>query len=390
MKLNKRIEQVKPSATLALTSKAKAMRAAGEDVCSFAAGEPDFDTPDFIKTGAMRALLDGQTKYCPSSGVPALREMVAKKLQDENGLSYKPSQIVIGNGAKHSLFSVIMAVCDDDDEVLIPTPAWLSYPEMVSMAGARSVCIETRQEDSFALRPEALRAAITPKTRAIILNSPSNPTGMVYSRSELEALAEVIVEHDLLVIADEIYETMVYDGAEHVSIGSLSDEILARTVTINGFSKAYSMTGWRLGYFAAPEEISKAVISMQSHSTSGPNTFAQYGAMQALQGPPSDSTWSMLPAFTERRNRIYELLNAMPGVSILKPMGAFYMFPNISKLGLSPSEFASRLLEEEKVAVVPGEPFGTDKHVRLSYACSMENIEKGLERMKHFVERLQA
>jgi len=390
MEFNKRVAKVKPSATLALTSKAKAMKAAGEDVCAFAAGEPDFDTPDFVKAGAIKALLNGQTKYCPAAGVPALRQMIADKLKKDNGLDYDTAQIVVGDGAKHSVSSVIMAICRDDDEIIIPTPAWLSYEEMVNLAGGKPVFIETKAEDDFQLTPEALKAALTPKSRAVILNSPSNPTGMVYSREALEALAEVIVENDLLIIADEIYETMLYDGTKHVSIGSLGDEIFKRTITVNGFSKAYSMTGWRLGYFAAPLDIAKAVISMQSHTTSGANTFAQYGAMCALEGPSSDVKWDMLPAFIARREKMFELLNAIDGITCVKPMGAFYMFPDISSFGMDASEFADKLLEEEKVAVVPGNPFGAPGNVRLSYACSMENIEKGLARIKKFAERLNA
>ncbi|NCC51507.1 MAG: pyridoxal phosphate-dependent aminotransferase [Spartobacteria bacterium] len=388
MEFNKRIASVKPSLTLALTAKAKAMKAAGEDVCSFGAGEPDFDTPQHIKDAAVKALADGQTKYAPSPGLPALREAIAKKLEKENGMAYKPGQILVSDGAKHSLFNVIMTLCRDGDEVVIPAPFWLSYPEMVNMAGATPVVVQTEEAAGFKLTPEALEAAITPATRALILNSPSNPIGIVYTREELEALAVVLRRHEgVYVIADEIYEKILYDDAEHFSFGALAPDMMERVVTVNGFSKAYSMTGWRLGYFAADEKLVKAVNSLQSHSTSGAVTFAQYGALAALEGP-QEVVADMVAAFAQRRRAIMDLIAAIPGVSAVTPMGAFYILPNISSTGLDSVEFAEKLLEEEKVAVVPGQPFGIDTHVRLSYACSMENIEKGLERMARFISKL--
>lgn len=387
MEFNERVRDVLPSATLALTSKAKAMKAAGEDVCSFGAGEPDFDTPDHVKQAAITALTEGQTKYAPSTGLPALRDAISAKFKRENGLDYAPQQIIVSNGAKHSLYNALIVICHDGDEILLPTPSWLSYEEMVRMAGAKSVYVKTRESDEFALRKDVLEAAITPKTRAIILNSPSNPTGMVYDRATLEMVAELAVKHDFLIIADEIYEKLLYDGVEHISIGSLNKEVLARTITINGLSKAYAMTGWRLGYMGAPMDIAKKVGEVQSHATSGPNTFAMYGALAAMTGP-QDCVESMRVAFDERRNRMYELLMDIKGIQCVKPRGAFYMFPNISCTGLTATQFAERLLNEEKVAVVPCEPFGAPSHVRLSYACSMKNIEKGLARFKHFVESL--
>jgi len=388
MEFNKRIAAVKPSLTLALTAKAKAMKAAGEDVCSFGAGEPDFDTPQHIKDAAIKALNEGQTKYAPSPGLPALRKAISEKLKTENGLTYEPNQILVSDGAKHSLFNVIMTLCRDEDEVIIPAPFWLSYAEMVNMAGAKSVVVHTDETAGFKLTPELLEGAITPKTRALILNSPSNPIGIVYTREELEGLAAVLRKHEgVYIIADEIYEKILYDDAQHFSFGALTPDLLERTITVNGFSKAYSMTGWRLGYFAGPEALVKAVNSLQSHSTSGAVTFAQYGAMAALAGS-QEVVSDMVKAFAERRQVISDLLTAIPGVTFVKPMGAFYLLPNISVTGLGSIEFAERLLEEEKVAVVPGQPFGIDTNVRLSYACSMDNIEKGLERMTRFIKKL--
>jgi len=385
--LNERIASIPPSATLRITSRAKAMAAEGRTVYSFAAGEPDFDTPERIKAAAAKALADGKTKYSPASGLAELREAIAAKLERENGLSYDPARIIVNDGAKHSLFNVIMTVCREGDEVIIPAPYWLSYPEMVKMAGGKPVFVHASQEQGFRIGVEQLEAAVTDRTVALVLNSPGNPTGAVYERGELEALVRAAAARGLWIIADEIYEKLVYDGAEHVSAGRVSDEVFARTVTVNGFSKAFSMTGWRLGYCAGPEPLMKAVGALQSHSTSGPNTFAQWGAVEALQGE-GDEVGTMLAAFAERRALLYERLTALPGVSCVKPMGAFYMLPDIGALGMDSLTFAERLLDEEGVAVVPGAPFGADDCVRLSYACSTENIERGLDAMAKFVARL--
>jgi len=385
--MNKIIETIAPSVSLSITSKAKALAAAGESVCSFAAGEPDFDTPAVIKAAAAEALQRGETKYTPSDGLMALRKAIAEKLERENGLHYTPQQIVVSNGAKHSLFNVFMAICNPGDEVLIPAPYWLSYPEMVKISGGVPVIVETDEALDFKVTPEAVEASITDRTCALVINSPSNPIGIVYSGDELNALAEVALKHNLWIISDEIYEKMVYDGVAHVSVGSFSDAILARTVTVNGFSKAFSMTGWRLGYFAAPLPLVEVAGTLQSHSTSGPNTFAQFGAVAALTSAAADVA-DMVAAFADRRAFMYEKLLAIDGLHCVNPQGAFYMLPNISAFGLDSVTFSSRLLEEAKVAVVPGAAFGADANVRLSYACSKENIAEGVARLAAFVKGL--
>ncbi len=387
MELNERITAITPSLTLAIDAKAKALVAAGQSVCGFGAGEPDFDTPEHIKEAAAKALRDGKTKYAPNDGIMELRAAIAEKLLAENKLSYKTEQILVSNGAKHSLFNIFMALCREGDEILIPAPFWLSYPEMVRVAGGKPVMVRGSEAHGLKVTPAQLEAAITPRTRALIINSPSNPTGMVYTREELRALAEVAVRHNLYIVSDEIYERMVYDGAEAISVGSLSPEIFKRTITVNGFSKPYAMTGWRLGYYAGPVEIVKAGSALQSHSTSAPNTFAQYGAVAALRGP-QDCVARMVVAFDERRRYLHKRLTNMPGVTCVCPTGAFYVFPNISAFGLKSVVFADRLLEAEKVAVVPGLPFGADENIRLSYACSMSNIEEGMTRIERFLSKL--
>ncbi len=385
--INKRIGLIPPSLTLGITSKAKALVAAGNTVYSFAAGEPDFDTPEHIKDAAIKALADGKTKYAPVAGLPALRAAIATKLKKENGLEYTPEQVVVNCGAKHSLFNIIMALCDEGDEVIIPAPYWLSYPEMVKIAGATPVFVNASQENDFKMTASEFEAAITPQTKAVIFNSPSNPIGVVYSRKEIEAIVEVALKHDVFIISDEIYEKLLYEGAEHVSAGSLSKEANDKVITVNGFSKAYSMTGWRLGYFAGPEKLVKAVIALQGHSSSSPNTFAQYGAVAALEGP-QDCLVEMGKAFAERRDYIYSRLSGINGISCVKPGGAFYVLPDISAFGMDSVTFAEKLLDAEGVAVVPGAPFGVDGNIRLSYACSMENIEKGLDGLERFIAGL--
>ena len=387
MDLNRRITSIPPSLTLAVTSKAKAMAAAGAKVCGFGAGEPDFDTPEHIKAAAARALAKGETKYTPTAGLPALRAAIAEKLKKENSLSYAPEQVLCSNGAKHSLFNIFMVLCNAGDEVIIPAPFWLSYPEMVKIAGGSPVIVPTAEADDFKMTPRMLQAAITPRTKAVVINSPSNPTGSVYTPDELQALAEAAVGRGLYIVSDEIYEKLVYDGLKQVSVGSFSKQIFERTITVNGFSKAYAMTGWRLGYFAGPKPIVDAASVLQDHSTSGPNTFAQFGAIEALRGP-QECVSMMARAFAERRAYIHQRLVAIPGVTCRKPMGAFYMLPNISVSGMTSTAFAERLLEEQKVALVPGAAFGADANVRLSYACSMENIREGLDRIEAFVRSL--
>jgi aspartate aminotransferase len=387
MDLNERVAGIPGSLTLAVDAKAKALAAAGEKICGFGAGEPDFDTPEHIKDAAAKALREGKTKYAPNDGVQELRVAISEKLAAENKLAYKPEQILVSNGAKHSLFNIFMALCRPGDEIIIPTPFWLSYPEMVRVAGGQPVFVRGSAGGGLKVTPGELEAVITPRSKAVVINSPSNPTGAVYSRAELAGLAEVALKHNLYIVSDEIYERMVYDGVEASSIGALSPELLKRTITVNGFSKPYAMTGWRLGYFAGPIELVKAASALQSHSTSAPNTFAQYGAVAALRGP-QDCVTRMVEAFDERRHVLYGRLVAMPGLTCVKPTGAFYVFPNIGGTGLKSVDFAARLLEKEKVALVPGIPFGADDHVRLSYACSMANIDEGMNRLERFLKTL--
>jgi aspartate aminotransferase len=376
-----------PSLTLAIDAKAKKLKADGVDVAGFGAGEPDFDTPQHIKDAAIKALNDGFTKYTPSSGTPDLRAAIAEKLKNENDLTYKPSQIIVNCGAKHSCYNALIATCNPGDEVVIPAPYWLSYPEMVKLAGATPVVVQTTEASGFKITPDQFRDAMTPATKMIILNSPGNPTGSVYSRDELRALAEVALEEEILMLSDEIYEKITYDNVEFVSLASLGKEIYDLTITVNGFSKAYAMTGWRLGYVAAPEPIAAAIDSIQSHSTSNPTSFAQKGALAGLKGDQS-FIGEMVKAFAERRAYMYDRLTKIPGVTCLKPMGAFYMLPNISSFGLGSAPFCEKLLNEQKVACVPGVAFGSDAYIRLSYACSMENITKGLDRIEAFCASL--
>ncbi|MCP5518935.1 MAG: pyridoxal phosphate-dependent aminotransferase [Verrucomicrobiales bacterium] len=385
--ISKNAAALSPSLTLAIDAKAKQMRADGLDVVGFGAGEPDFDTPQHIKDAAVKALADGFTKYTPSSGTVELRRAVADKFLKDNGLTYKPSQIIVSCGGKHSCYNAILATCQEGDEVLVPAPYWVSYPEMVKLAGATPVVLPTTDATEFKIRPEQLREAITPKTRLLILNSPSNPTGTVYTAEELKAIGDVCVERGVLMMSDEIYEKLTYDGARHVSVASFSPAHYDHTIIVHGLAKAYSMTGWRLGFMAAPEPIAKAVDAIQSHSTSNPTSFAQKGGVAALVGP-QDHLPVWLEEYDKRRSYACQRLNAMPGISCVPSRGAFYLFPNISQLGLSSTDFCARLLEEEKVAAVPGIAFGADYGIRLSYATSMANIEKGLDRMEQFVRRV--
>ena len=387
-KISQRAASLAPSLTLAIDSKAKAMKAAGEDVVGFGAGEPDFDTPQHIKDAAIKALASGFTKYTPSSGIPELREAVAAKFQRENGLTYKPSQVIVSCGGKHSCYNVILATCEAGDEVIIPAPYWLSYPEMAKLAGATPVIIETTDKTEFKVTPQQLRAAITPRTRLFVLNSPSNPTGSVYTPEEIKALGDICVEKGVLIMSDEIYEHLLYDGAKVKSVASFSQAHYDHTIVVHGFAKAWSMTGWRLGWCAAPEPIAKAIDAIQSHSTSNPTSFAQKGAVAALTGP-QDHLPKWLAEFSKRREFAFKKLNSIPGISCVNAKGAFYLFPNISKIGLNSSDFCAKLLEQQKVAAVPGIAFGADDYLRISYATSMANIEKGLDRMDKFVRGLK-
>lgn len=387
MQLSSRVETLTPSLTLAIDSKAKAMKAEGIDVCGFGAGEPDFDTPEHIKAAAQAALETGFTKYTPSSGIPELRQAIAEKFAADNNLEYKPSQVILSNGAKQSCYNAIMAVCEPGDEVIIPAPYWLSYPEMVRLAGAEPVIVQTSEENDWKITAEQFEEAMTPKTKMIILNTPGNPTGSVYTRDELKAIAEVAAEEDIHILSDEIYEKLVYDGTEHVSIATITPEAYDLTITVNGFSKAYSMTGWRLGYLAAPESIAKAIDSMQSHSTSNPCSFAQKGGLAALKGD-QQCVVDMREEFNIRREYMHGRLNSINGITATKPLGAFYVLANIKALGLTSTNFADRLLSKANVAVVPGIAFGNDNTIRLSYATSMDMIKKGLDRIEEFAKTL--
>ncbi len=387
MKLAARVGEVNPSLTLAIAAKAKAMKADGIDVCSFSAGEPDFDTPAHIKAAAKLALDEGKTKYGPAAGEPKLRAAIARKLKTENNLNYQAENVIVTNGGKHSLFNLMLALIERGDEVIIPAPYWLSYPEMAKLAGGVPVIVQTDASTGYKITPDQLRSAVTTKTKLFVLNSPSNPTGVVYTPTEIQALAEVVVEQDILVVSDEIYEKILYDGAKHVSIGSLGSEIFGRTMISSGFAKAYSMTGWRIGYLAGPVEVIKAAITIQGHSTSNVCTFAQYGALAALESS-QDCVEQMRQAFAERRQVMLERLNAIPGMTCAPPDGAFYMFVNISKTGLTSLEFCDNLLKSHQVATIPGIAFSADDHIRLSYATDMASIEKGMDRLDKFVRSL--
>lgn len=387
IKLAARVGEVTPSITLAIAAKAKAMKAEGIDVCSLSTGEPDFDTPEHIKAAAKEALDAGKTKYGPVAGEPQLKAAIARKLLSDNNLNYQPENILVTNGGKHSLYNLMMAVIEPGEEVIIPAPYWLSYPEMVKLASGKPVIVRTDASTGYKITPEQLTRAITPKTKLFVLNSPSNPTGMVYTPAEIKALAEVIVDRDILVVADEIYEKIIYDGAQHVSIGSLGKEIFDRTLISSGFAKAYSMTGWRVGYLAGPIELIKATSTIQGHSTSNVCTFAQYGAISALESS-QESVEKMRQAFAQRRQVIFELLDAVPGISCIKPDGAFYMFVNISKTGMNSLQFCDAFLEQQQVAVIPGIAFGADDHIRLSYATDLGTIKKAVERLDKFVRSI--
>jgi len=387
MKLAARVAQVSPSLTLAIAAKAKAMKAEGIDVCSFSAGEPDFDTPAHIKAAAKQALDLGKTKYGPAAGEPQLRAAIAHKLQFENALDYQDQNIIVTNGGKQSLFNLMLTMIEPGDEVIIPVPYWLSYPEMVKLAGGVPVFISTDAATGYKVTATQLRQSITPRTRLFILNSPSNPTGMVYTPEELQAIVQVVVEQDIWVVSDEIYEKILYDGAKHLSIGSLGAEIFARTIVSSGFAKAYSMTGWRVGFLAGPVELIQAVTKIQGHSTSHVCTFAQYGAIAALEGS-QDCVEQMRQAFAERRQVMLDHLEAIPGLTCTKPDGAFYLFVNIGKTGLTSLDFCNALLEFQQVATVPGIAFGVDDHIRLSYATDTVTIEAGMERLATFTSNL--
>lgn len=384
-------KNIAPSPTLAVDSKAKALKAEGKDVCGFGAGEPDFDTPQFIKAACEKALHEGQTKYCPAAGLLALRKAIVDKQARDNGMpGLDYTQVVVSPGGKYSCYLAILATCSPGDEVIVPAPYWVSYPEMVKLAGATPKFIFAGDDQGFKVTAEQLVEAITPKTKLFILNSPSNPTGAIYTRKEIEAIMAVAIEKDILVMSDEIYEYLLYEGVEHVSPASLSADAAARTITVGGFSKTFSMTGWRLGTLIAPEPIAKAVASIQSQTTSNATTFAQYGALAALENPDAAmaAVQEMLSVFDRRRIKLLDGLNAIPGIQCQRAQGAFYLFPNVKGLGLDSTSFASRLLEEKLVAVVPGIGFGADDYMRLSYATSDDVIDRGLARLGEFCAAL--
>lgn len=396
MVLSQRALNISESLTLAIDAKAKKMRAEGFDVVGFGAGEPDFNTPDHIIKAAKEALDSGITKYTSSSGTPELKKAICRKLEKDNSLLYTPQDIIVSNGAKHSLYNVFQAILNPGDEVIIPSPYWLTYPELVKMAGGKPVFIETSEENDFKLTMDALMNAVTSSTKALILNSPSNPCGSVYDENELRQIAELAIEKNFFVVSDEIYEELIYDRYTHVSIASLGNDIKDLTITVNGMSKAYAMTGWRIGYTAGPREVINVMSNIQSHSTSNPNAVAQYASAAALNSP-KDFTKMMASEFSSRRLYMVERVNKIKDLSCKTPRGAFYIMMNISNaigkrygdmvVGGS-LDFANILLDTKLVTVVPGVAFGSDSHVRLSYATSMENITMGLNRIEEFMYEL--
>ncbi|MEI9476347.1 MAG: pyridoxal phosphate-dependent aminotransferase [Deltaproteobacteria bacterium] len=394
--LSKRARGLKPSPTLAINAKAKAMQAQGIKVISFGAGEPDFDTPENIKQAAVKAIQEGFTKYTPAGGIVELKDAIINKFQRDNHLTYKRSQIIVSCGGKHSFYNLAQAIFDKGDEVLIPAPYWVSYPVMVALAEATPVIVEGWEENGFKLTPKELEKRVTSRTKAVVINSPSNPTGGAYTKQELEKIAQIAVSHNFFIISDEIYEKIVYDGFEFVSIACLGEEIKKRTIIVHGVAKTYSMTGWRIGYTAGPEEIITAMDNIQSQSTSNPNSIAQKASVEALIGP-QDEVNKMVKAFAERRRYIVDRLNRIPGVTCYNPAGAFYVFPNLSsyysksyqgkKIGNS-TGLADFFLDVARVAVVPGVEFGADKFERLSFATSMEDIREGVDRIEESLKKL--
>jgi len=394
--ISDRAKRIKPSPTLAMDAKAKAMKASGIDIVSFGVGEPDFDTPENIKEAAIKAIKEGFTKYTPVGGIDPLKDAIIEKFNRDNNLNYAREEIIVSCGAKHSLYNIAQALLNPGDEVLIPSPYWVSYPDQVLLNDAIPVFVKTYESDSFMVRPEAITSSVTKKTKALILNSPSNPTGLTYDKKTIETIAEIVLRYGIFVISDEIYEKLTYDGFKHVSIASLGNDIKAKTIVVNGLSKSYAMTGWRIGYAAGPKEIIKAMTNIQSQSTSNPTSISQKAAIEALRGP-QDFISTMLAEFDRRRKFLISELNSISGMSCLSPTGAFYAFPNTSKLYgkttgdrtiSSSSDLALYLLEKANVALVHGEAFGDDAYIRLSYATSIEEIKKGVDRIREAVSKL--
>jgi len=393
---SERSQKISPSPTLAMDAKAKAMKAKGVDVVNFGVGEPDFDTPDNIKEAAIKAIRDGFTKYTPVGGILPLKDAIIEKFRNDNNLRYSREEIIVSCGAKHSLYNIAQALLSPGDEVLIPTPYWVSYPDQVLLNDAKPVFVKTREADNFLLKPESLVENINVRTKALILNSPSNPTGLMYDKDTLERIAEIILKHDMYIISDEIYEKLTYEGAKHISIASLDEELKRKTIVVNGLSKSYAMTGWRIGFAAGPREFIKLMESIQSQSTSNPTSIAQKAAVEALTGPQHFIN-EMRIEFDKRRLYLLSELNATEKVSCITPKGAFYAFPNVSQIYgkhmngetiRSSSDLALYLLEEAKVALVHGAAFGDDNHIRLSYATSIDEIEKGIQRIRASLEKL--
>lgn len=394
MKLAKRVSTLTPSTTLEITAKAKELKDAGHDVIGLGAGEPDFNTPAHILEAAKEAMDKGFTKYTPSGGLPALKKEIINKLERDQELTYKPSEVIVCIGAKHALYTLFQVILDEGDEVIIPTPYWVSYPEQVKLAEGVPVYVEGKEENQFKITAEQLKATITDKTKAVVLNSPSNPTGMVYSKEELVELGKVCLEHDILIVSDEIYEKLLYDGNKHVSIAQLSPELKNQTIIINGVSKSHSMTGWRIGYAVGNQTIISAMTNLASHSTSNPTSISQYATIAAYQGP-QDDVEVMRTAFEERLNIMFDKLNQIPGFHCLKPQGAFYLFPKAIEAAKlagfdDVDSFVKALLEEEKVALVPGSGFGADDYVRLSYATSLDLLESAVERIANYMGKVTA
>ena len=394
--LSNRAKSLKPSPTLAINAKAKSMQAQGIKVISFGAGEPDFDTPENIKRAAVRAIEEGFTKYTAVGGIDELKDAIIQKFKRDNHLTYKRSEILVSCGGKHSFYNLAQAIFDQGDEVIIPAPYWVSYPPMVALAGASPIIVDTKEEDDFKITPESLKKTVTQKTKALIINSPSNPTGSAYTKKELEKIAEIAISNNFFIISDEIYEKIVYDGFEFVSIASLNEAIKKRTIVVHGVAKTYAMTGWRIGYTAGPEEIISAMSNIQSQSTSNPTSISQKASVEALIGP-QDEVRKMVSAFAQRRNYTVDRLNEIQGVSCYKPVGAFYAFPNFSsyygksyqgKKIANSTNLADFFLDVARVAVVPGVEFGVDPFERLSFATSMENIREGMDRVEEALNKL--